>query len=290
MTDAQLRGPLWTQVNQGLWSWSSTEPSAAQRIRRAVPLVGDLGAIGGWAAALVHGHHDLDGIGVDGAPMPVLVCRPRASRLRRVRDVRLFRSDLDDGEAMEVDGLRVTSPIRTCADLARLTQPLVEAVVAVDVMARDSPQILDDAAGWLAAHPRWVGVARARRALRLAAAGVRSPSETRLRLLWVLDAGLPQPVVNPLIVHRDGHALGEVDLFDPQSGLVAEYDGAHHATAEQRAVDHARREQLQRSGLRVVQHTSTDLRQSRRRAVSRLRQQYAEGLRRDRLLDLWRIA
>jgi len=107
----------------------------------------------------------------------VLLCLPRRSRSRRTNDVRVFRSDLDlgtdAGEVVELDGIPVTSPTRTCADLARLTVPLSEAVAAVDVLARESAQILDDASGWVGTHDRWVGVDRARRALRLSCGGVK---------------------------------------------------------------------------------------------------------------------
>jgi len=286
VTRAELGGPLWAQSNRGLWTWSATRRTPAERIRRAAPLVRGGGGIGGWAAAFWLGHHDLDG---EDGELPVLLCLPRASRCRRTRDLRVFRSDLEPEEILELDHVPITTPARTCADLARLTQPLAEAVVAVDVMARDGAQILDDASSWLTGHPRWVGVARARRVLQLAAPGTKSPQESRLRLLWVLDAGLPPPLVNPQLVHRDGYLLGEVDLFDPESGLVAEYDGGHHASAEQRSIDHARRERLQQAGVRVVQHTTTDLCRTRGRAVIRLRQLYAEGMRRNRRDDLWRV-
>ena len=62
----------------------------------------------------------------------------------------------------------VTTPARTCADLARLTEPLPEAVAAGEVMARDGEPVLDDASSWLACHSRWAGGASARRVLQLA--------------------------------------------------------------------------------------------------------------------------
>jgi hypothetical protein len=290
VTDGGLRGPLWTPSNRGLWAWSATDRSVArERILRAAPLVRGGGAIGGWAAALMHGHSDLDGVDPDGQELPVLLCLPRRSRSRRTRDVRVFRSDLDDDEVIDVAGVPVTSVVRTCADLARLTVPPVEAVVAVDVMARCSAELLDATGDWTTRHQGWAGVRRARRVLRLARAGALSPPESRLRMLWVLEAELPMPLVNPEIVDDDGCSRGVVDLLDVEAGLVGEYDGAHHATADQRSIDHARREQLQRAGLRVVQHTGRDLRGRRGSAVARLRQLYAEGLRRDRSLDRWRV-
>jgi len=103
----------------------------------------------------------------------------------------------------------------------------------------------------------------------------------------VLDAKLPPPLVNRRIIHVDGYCLGEVDLLDLDAGLVGEYDGAHHAGAAQRSIDHGRREELQRAGLRVVQHTWADLGPNRALTIARLRRLREEGLRRDRSRDRW---
>ena len=50
--------------------------------------------------------------------------------------------------------------------------------------------------------------------------------ETSLRLVWQLECRLPPPEVNAVLRTGDGWLLGMTDLVDPESGLVAEYDGA----------------------------------------------------------------
>src|SRR3954447_802486 len=69
-----------------------------------------------------------------------------------------------------------------------------------------------------------------RAALDLASEDSRSPNETRMRLVWVLDAGLPVPAVNQPVYDLDGRLLGVADLLDVAAGVVGEYDGEDHAT------------------------------------------------------------
>ncbi len=256
---------------------------------RVAPLIRGGGAIGGWAAALMLGCADADGFALDGTALPVLLCLPRASRCRRVEDVRVFRSDLAPEEMVDVDGVAVTSLVRTSVDLARLSRSYTEAVVWLDLMLRRSVDLVGPVHDWLGAHSSWTGARLARRALADARPGTESVQETRLRLLWTHDAGLPQPLVNPTLYDSKGAFLARVDLLDPASAVVGEYDGWHHAEADRRARDHRRRQRLEGCGLTVIQHTSVDLGPGRDEAVRRLRSARSVGLRRDRALDRWRI-
>lgn len=287
----ELTSGLWVRTNRGLFAWGPGEdrPSTASlRVVRAAPLIREQGAVGGWAAALAHGFVDFDGTAPDGAELPVLLCLPRAVQCLRRRDVHVFRSDLGDDEIEWKGGVPITSVVRTACDLARLARSAVEAVVALDVLMRDDPELAQRVREWLADHPRHRGVVRARRAVELARSGSASVQETRLRMMWVLEAGLPHPLLNQWLYARDGgRLLGCADLFDAQAGLVGEYDGGHHAAAGRRARDHRRREDLERAGLVVVQHTSVDLAEGRPLAVARLRRAHAVGRARDRSADGW---
>lgn len=286
----ELRGPGWTRANQGLWSWTAggpPDPAAHSRVLRAAPLVRDHGAIGGWAAGLLHGFAEFDGTCADGKHLPVPLCLPRAVRCRRPRDVRVFRSDLTADEIVVVDGVRVTSLVRTAADLVRRAGSDVEAVVNLDMLLRRHPTFGADVATWIHTHARHRGLPRARRVLDLARAGSASPQESRLRMMWVLDAGLQMPRINRWLYDADGRLLGCADLFDADAGLVGEYDGEHHADARQRTHDHRRRESMERAGLIVVQHTMIDLGAGREMAVDRLRRAHGLGLSRDRSRDRW---
>jgi len=290
VSDRELRGPLWTGVNRGLWAWLPGDPPAIeQRIRQVVPLVRPGGAIGGWAAAWLHGAGWLDGEGFTGEPRPVLLCLPPAVHCERRRGDQVFRSVLEPHEIGRVAGIPVTAPLRTSVDLVRLTRPWQEAVVAADSLRAAGLLDLLSAGHWLDRHAGSRGVPQARQVLALSREGVKSPQESRLRLVWTLEAGLPDPLVNRHIWHREGNLLGEADLVEPESGLVAEFDGRHHADAAQRGVDNARRDAMRLAGLTVVVVTAPGLTTWRRRTVHELRSAWAAAVARDAAGDAWFI-
>jgi very-short-patch-repair endonuclease len=102
---------------------------------------------------------------------------------------------------------------------------------------------------------RWAG-RRGSRNLRAAFARVRpgtdSRQETRLRLL-IIDAGLPEPMVNYEIRDRFGRFLALGDLVYPGWKVLVEYDGAHHfATEAQGHHDVDRLELVMADGWRVI--------------------------------------
>ncbi len=290
VTDHDLRGDGWTRTNRGLWASSHGKAIGPwERILRAAPLTGDVGALGGWAAAYAHGFRHLDGVGPGGCAQPVPLCLPRSARCRRTVGVRVVRSDLEADDVTLVDGIRVTSRVRTCADLARFTTSLAEAVVCVDAMIVNGDALLREVAAWCDAHPHRRGVVRARRALALARPGTESAQESRLRMFWVMDARLPTPLVNRRVYAQNGVFLGRADMIDPEAGVVGEYDGRDHADPGRRSTDHSRREGFEQAGLIVVQHTAVDLEARRRSALARLRRRYEEGMARDRSRDAWVI-
>jgi hypothetical protein len=169
-----------------------------------------------------------------------------------------------------VDGIRITTPVRTAFDAARTAPSLGDAVVALDMLARGHPDFLNELAAYTAQRRGWAGVPLVRRSVRLASARSRSPGETRLRVFWLVDCGLPPPEVNALVHREDGELLGMVDLLEPVTGTVGEYDGAHHLGVHQRAVDAARDQWLRQVGLHVVRVTQVDLAQHRARTRERL--------------------
>ncbi len=218
------------------------------------------------------------------------MCLPRSERCRRTRGVVVFRSELAD-DVVTRRGIPVTSLVRTAADLARRAGSLAEAVAALDRVLRIDAELPSTLAEWLDARRSWRGVTLARHALGLARAGTESPRETLLRLVWMLDAALPPPLVNPWLTDVRGNVIARPDLFDPVSAVVAEYDGSHHAGSTRRSRDHRRRETLERLGITVVQCTADDLgRAGRERTVGRLRSAHAAGMSRDRRQDRWAIA
>jgi hypothetical protein len=226
----ELRGPLWRSPYRNVHTWSATDESEPlQRALDASLLLPSEGALGGWAAARVASITELDGRGPTGAEQePVPLCLPPRLRVRRGPSIRAWRSKLLPEDMVVIGGVRITNAVRTGFDIGRTCETMADAVVALDVLARGNQDYLEQVRGYAAERPRWGGVPRLRRALRLASTRSRSPGETRFRLLWVVECGLPLPEVNANVLSEEGHLLGMVDLLDPISGLVGEYDGAIH--------------------------------------------------------------
>ena len=265
-----LRGPRWRAPFRGVHSPALGAPvTALQRIYDAAELLPAGGVLGGWASAYLLGARELDGAGASGQTVEAVTCVvPRQCHLADRGGVRYFRADLGDEDRVAVDGVPVTSRIRTGFDLARWAS-LEDGVVALDVMARQTG--LDPLAvvGYVREHPRLRRAPAARRAAHLADPGARSTGESRLRVLWLLEAGLPQPVCNAYVVDAVGEVVACTDLLDPRTGMCAEYDGPTHRTLEGHTSDNSREEALEDLGLVVVRATSVDLWRRNRPATAR---------------------
>jgi hypothetical protein len=85
-----------------------------------------------------------------------------------------------------------------------------------------------------------------------------SPQESRLRLLWVLLAGLPEPLCNRPVFDHSGRHIGTPDLLDPVAGVAGEYEGVVHLERRQRGVDVRREQVLRDVGLEVFPVVATD--------------------------------
>jgi len=290
VTRGELAGPGWDAPYRGMRRPAGApEPrSPLQRIYDAAELLPAGGAIGGWAAAYLRRATELDGRGWSGADIePVPFVLPPPIIVRKRDGIVFWRSQLTDDDVCEVDGVCVTVDARTGFDLVR-TRDLRGGVISLDVMGRQAGLSPADVLTYARRHRRWRGVPRVAPAVELADPRARSTGETRFRLVWVLDAGLPAPEVNPSLFDDSGFLLGEPDLLDIEAGLVGEYDGAGHRELETHALDNAREEWIEDCGLVVVRSASPDMWESNRaRTVRRLTVARRRGLARDRGRDRW---
>ncbi len=158
-----------------------------------------------------------------------------------------------------VAGVPVTVVERAVFDEMRRVGSVRRAVEVMDMAVAARLTDLSRVAEYVAIRPAWTGVPLTRRVLPLASADSRSPQETRMRLSWVLDAGLPPPVCNRPFFDLGGRLLGIPDLFDPTAGLVGEYDGADHLAEDRRSRDTVREERFRDHGLEYVRLVRGDL-------------------------------
>jgi hypothetical protein len=164
------------------------------------------------------------------------------------------------------DGLRLTTPASTWATLATVLSPY-DLVAAGDAIAcirsstggNGKPPVpplatLDQLRAAIDAGRR-PGVGALRDAFGRIRTGSWSRLETWVRLI-LIDAGLPEPVLNFDAYNPAGQFLGCIDLAYPDLKIAIEYEGAHHwMTAEQIQRDIDRLDRLVENGWRIVRLT-----------------------------------
>jgi hypothetical protein len=289
-----LATPRWRRSSRGLYVPADAPTSLAQRIVSAAVVMPREGAIGGWAAAYVHGADHLDGRDRNLKDLPVDVLLPPDLHRLQVPGIAYRRATLRQEDVTTIEGVRVTSLLRTAVDLACWAPSVTEAVVLLDLLLGVG---LDRVLLRASAPKDRRGSVRARGAIDLARPGSRSPGETRLRLVYVQDVGALEPLLNPTLLDLGGRFLAMPDLFDEEAGLAIEYDGASwvgerplgHRDAEQHREDNVREEAMERRRVIVVRADARDVGIFRRQTASRLQAARMEGLARDRSRDRWLI-
>jgi hypothetical protein len=147
--------------------------------------------------------------------------------------------------------------VDTAVDLVRFRSG-DEAVVLLDHVVREGLVDLAAVRAALADREPCAGLARARRAARLADGLAGSHQETRLRLL-MLRGGLP-PAVAQFVVRDAGGFVGRVDFAYPDLRLAIEYDGLYHAETRTFFADRRRLDRLTAAGWTVIHVTAEDMR------------------------------
>lgn len=291
VTPGQLQGAGWRWACHGFYTPHIAGPlTTGQRILDVEPLLSRGFALGGWAAAYVHGVDWLDGRDRSNQQWPAIdVINDHGSR-RSTGEVRYRKAALPVTDVKSLHGLPVTSAVRTSFDGARWADGLEDALVFLDAMAAYGLIKAGDVEGHASGRVGATGRAQAVRAAALMAGGVRSPWESRLRYCYQVEAGLQQPLVNVSILDRAGRLLGIADLFDPAAGLVTEYDGEQHREPEHHRRDNIREERLESVNLTVVRADRIDVEQERRSLIRRILDGHRRGQARDRRHDGWVVS
>lgn len=265
-TRSQAAGPDWRRTSQGHYvpvHVDSTVPE--QRIVEAAVLLPGHGAVTGWASLRWQGGVWFDGFGRGMVQLPVDLAL--GSDIRNQPGLRVTTEGLPPHEIVDVDGLRVTTAVRSAFFAMRHAYHLREAVAVLDLAACSDLVSIDEMAAYAEAHPARTGVPQVREALELADENAWSPMEVSTRLIWVVDARLPRPLCNRPVFDLRGRHIGTPDLLDPGAGVVVEYDGSLHLAGERRVVDVRREEAFRRVGLEYLTVLGDHLRDRARTAA-----------------------
>ena len=262
LTWGALRGPRFRTLGRDTYVAVDVIDTPLLGVRAALVRAGGLSVATGWSACVVHG------LDVARGTRPIEV----AAGDRRVRpseDIVVHQQRFAPDEVTTVDEVRVTTAIRTAYDLAirsgpewsavdRVIDPLTDAVVAADALAKDGGFTADDLRTFAASHPRARDVTRVTRVAALLDALSDSPPETRTRVKLVL-AGLPRPVLQHEVRTVSGRFVARVDLAWPAYRVAVEYDGRDHAVSDRRGRDLDRLDALRRLGWEVIVITAPQL-------------------------------
>lgn len=146
-------------------------------------------------------------------------------------------------DLMELEGLTVTTPLRTALDLGRLTHR-DWALAAIDALLRGGAFSPDELVDEVERFRGQRGVVQLRELAPLGDPRAESPGESVLRLRWLDLTSLPRPEPQVPILLPDGRLLYRIDLGERALRFGVEYDGEEHHTEEEDRDHDARRRQV----------------------------------------------
>jgi len=259
-TRHQARRSRWRPTSHGFYVPAHVEVTPEQRIAEAHPLLPrPFAAVTGWAALRWLGSAWLDGSGRAADELLDVQIVTGGFHARRQRGFEISEERLNWRDLIDVDGLRITSPVRSVCFLMRYAASVREAVRVLDLAAYNDLVSIAEVRAYAEGLGGWTGMPQLRAALELADENAWSPREVDLRLIWELDAGLNRPLCNRPIFDLRGNLIGAADVLDVENGIVGEYDGSLHLEGAQRARDVRREARFRSHGLEYVTMLNSDL-------------------------------
>jgi hypothetical protein len=201
--------------------------------------------------------------GVDALPRSAVHVAPDLQVFSRA-DSRVRRPGVHSGirmlgpdDVLTLDGVRVTTPLRTALDLGRLL-PRYDAIAALDAFRAWGLE-LGEMEAQLDRFRGFRGVVQLRELVPLSDPRPESGAESALRLHW-LDAGLSAPQPQFWVYDELGTAVYRIDLALPEVRYAAEFQGERfHLTDAQRDRDARRTAWLREHGWTVQEFWKDDL-------------------------------
>jgi hypothetical protein len=189
---------------------------------------------------------------------------------------------------MEIDGVPLTTAVRSVAFEMRHASRVRDAVVIADMAAYDDLVSLAELSAYLESELPRTGIIQAREAASLARENAWSPQEVTTRLFWEVQLGLPRLLCNAPVFDGRGRHLLTPDLLDVEAGVVVDYNGELHLDAERRRADRNREELLRGAGLEFVEVVARDLAEPTG-LEARVTRARAEGMAKASSLRRWTV-
>lgn len=238
-TPGQARGRRWDRVGPGFYVPSDVDHhQVEQRIVEAMAGAPPDAAVTGWAAHAWLGGRWFSGLAADGrTPLPVPVNLGALRGMRPREGVTWVEDWLFGDDVIEIDGLRVTVPVRSTTFEVRRARSAARAIQFVDMTAAADLASVEELRAYRVRIAGRPGVAQLDLALDWADENVWSPQETPMRIEWREARPNATLLTNPPIFSLDGRHLMTPDLLDPDAGVAGEYNGAVHLGGELRRTD-----------------------------------------------------
>jgi hypothetical protein len=259
-TPREARRVTWRRSSPGFYVPRDADRDVVeQRIPAEAMRLPPGGAVTGWAALRMAGGNFFDGTTDGRTQRDVDLVLPPPARLHAAPGIRVRRERLSPDEVVTRHGVPCTGTERALFDEIKWSVDVRAAVVPADMAL--SAQLTSRSAlvAYVASRGGSRGAARARRVIDLAEDRVLSPQETPLRLIWMLDAGLPRPRCNWPVADASGRRIGRPDILSEEADVVGEYDGADHRERSRQADDVGKEDGYRNAGLECFRVVGRDL-------------------------------
>ncbi len=197
-TRGQSQGSHWRRSSRGLFVPTSVDGTVVeQRIAEAAAVLPPVGGVTGWAGLRWAGARWFGGStgrGDSGLDVDIATCY---SDIRSQPGFRVWQERLSPLELELVDGIRMTTAIRSLFFCMRYARSVRQAVRVIDLAAYSDVCSIGEAQPYALAHPGWTGVPQAREALALADENSWSPPEVDFPNDLGAGRGPPETTVQP---------------------------------------------------------------------------------------------
>lgn len=261
-TKNQARGPSWRRSSHGLYVPASVDPSPVDQrvVEAAAVLQEDWGGVTGWAALAWMGASWFDGVPWGGGRPRLVPLAVGGNRwIRSQPRIATSEERLGPGDQMVVDGIRLTTAVRSVSFEMRYAPNVRDAAITLSMACFSDVVSIEEVAAHASTIPGWTGIPKEREAIPLAVENAWSPREVGMAHVWTLDAKLPRPLHNAPVFDLDGRLLGTPDLIDPVAGVIGEYDGGLHLAGSRRSKDVEREGRFRDHGLECVTMLAGDV-------------------------------